>query len=154
MVECRQIWYWRRSWEWKRSCILIPWATGSGLNAALREAWAIETSKPAPIVIHFLQQGSIYFNKVTPLNSVTPFEGHFLTIHHSQPLRSKELQPDTTQHLMTPFLERWDHPELVTFKSKWSEKDWILLTSVPGITFLGLGRIKAWGQKLTWVTRK
>ena len=91
MVECKQTRYWRKSWEWKRSCILIPWATGSGLNPALREAWAIETSKPAPTVIHFLQQGSIYFNKVTPLNSVTPFEGHFLTIHHSQPLRSKEL---------------------------------------------------------------
>ena len=32
-----------------------------------------ETSKPAPIVTHFLQQGHTYSNKTTPPNSAIPY---------------------------------------------------------------------------------
>lgn len=44
-------------------------ATGS-----LLRSWAWETSKPNPIVTHFLQQGHAHSNKVTSPNSTIPYE--------------------------------------------------------------------------------
>ena len=32
-----------------------------------------ETSKPAPTVTHFLEQGNAYYNKATPYNSANPY---------------------------------------------------------------------------------
>jgi hypothetical protein len=65
MAASRQAWCWR-SWE------STSWTEGSRIKLSLHwvelEHW---TSKPTPTVTEFLQDGHIYSNKVTLLNSAT-----------------------------------------------------------------------------------
>lgn len=57
--------------------ILQP--TENQLRVTLVEAWAKESSKPDPMVMHFLQQGHTQ-------NTATSFGGHFfqITMFYSQ----------------------------------------------------------------------
>lgn len=43
------------------------------VNATLGLAWASETSKPTPIVTHFLTQSHIYSTKATAINSAISY---------------------------------------------------------------------------------
>ena len=56
-----------------------------------------ETSKPAPIVTHFLQQGHTYSNKTTPPNSTPPYRP---SIHSHESMGAIPIQTPTGTLLM------------------------------------------------------
>lgn len=85
IAECRQMWGWRRSWEF-----YIPISRHQkGLCATFGVMWVLETSKPAPTVTHFLQHLFLQGHTSqscqflwTKHSNTRVYDGHSYSNHH------------------------------------------------------------------------